>query len=293
MINKRYEQQIEVDENGCIGVRDATIVVVDGVDSPPKFHRKVLEPGSDLTNESVRIKAVAPGVWTPAIVAERAAFLADPETVDPVVPGYVRKTKTRNVILANGAVVQAVLDIVEEDGAIISEVPRPNRLVDVEADVTNESDQVKVLSLAWTQDVIDAANARRAAILAKVAEDVAREESARDTALAATATSHAEIAAQAATKAISDKVVTSLAVAEAGTEEELATALANAQVPAAVASAAIAEAENANAAVLVAEDKATTSRALVETAIAKTAADEAEAKAQTDAASDKASRNSA
>ena len=171
MITKRYEQQIEVDENGCIGVRDATIVVVDGVDSPPKFHRKVLEPGSDLTNESVRLKAVAPGVWTPAVVAARSAFLADPEAVDPIVPGYVQKTKIRNVILANGAVVQSVLNIVEEDGVVVSEVQRPHRLVDVEADVTNESDQVKALSLAWTQDVIDAANARRTAIVSKTPAD--------------------------------------------------------------------------------------------------------------------------
>ena len=173
MITKRHEQQIEVDENGCINVRDSIIVVIDGVDSPPKFHRKVLEPGSDLTNESVRIKAVAPGIWTSTVVSARAAFLADPEAVDHIVPGYVQKTKIKNVILANGAIVQAVLDIVEEDGVVVSAVYSDRRLVDVEADIPDESEQVKSMALAWTQDVKDAANARRAAIISKNKSDVA------------------------------------------------------------------------------------------------------------------------
>ncbi len=292
MITKRYEQQIEVEENGCIGVRDATIVVIDGVDSPPKFHRKVLEPGSDVTNESVRINAVAPAVWTSAVVAARAAFLADPEAVDPVLPGYVQKNKIRNVILANGAVVQSVLDIVEEDGVVVSEVQRPNRLIDVDADVGNESDQVKSMALAWTQDVKDAATARREAILSKIAEDTAREESANLTVQAATATTQAAVAAQTATAAIYAKTEALTAVENATTDEELAEALKAKETTTTVASTAIAESNASNDLATIAEGKKAVAKAAVEDATAKTAAAEVTAKTKTDVASNSAAHRS-
>ena len=57
--------QIEVLEDGQMQVRKATRVYKDGVAiSPPTYHRHVLSPGADVTEEVERVKAVSVAVWT-------------------------------------------------------------------------------------------------------------------------------------------------------------------------------------------------------------------------------------
>jgi len=68
--------QIEVGENGSLGIRSDTIVLDDGVELNRSFHRKVLAPGDDVTGEDAKIQAVAAAVWTDEVVAAWVASQA-------------------------------------------------------------------------------------------------------------------------------------------------------------------------------------------------------------------------
>ena len=69
--------KIEVLESGQIQVRRADKILEDGVEiTPPKYHRHVLAPGDDLTNEEEKVVAVANAVWTPEVIEAYQATLA-------------------------------------------------------------------------------------------------------------------------------------------------------------------------------------------------------------------------
>jgi len=168
MITKRYEQKLEIMDDGRIQCLLSTIVIMDGVEMAPKFHRHVVDVDDDLTNQSERVKAIAPLIWTQEVKAARSTFKANPEATTAITQGIVEKTKAINHVLPSGAIVQQVFDIVEEDGVEVGIAARPNKLIDVEADTTNESEQVKGLALGtWNQEVKAAANARRIATIAE------------------------------------------------------------------------------------------------------------------------------
>ncbi len=70
------DDQITVDRDGSISVREATVIVRDGnIDEayPPRYHRRVLHPGDDLGGKPARVIAIAQGVWTDDVVAAFAA----------------------------------------------------------------------------------------------------------------------------------------------------------------------------------------------------------------------------
>jgi hypothetical protein len=68
--------QIEVGENGSLGIRSDTLVLDDGVEISRNYHRKVLAPGDDVTGEDAKVQAVAGAVWTDEVVAAYAAAVA-------------------------------------------------------------------------------------------------------------------------------------------------------------------------------------------------------------------------
>ena len=55
--------KIEVLENGIIQVRAAMRVLEDGEIISQSYHRHVLLPGDDLTNEDPKVVAVANAAW--------------------------------------------------------------------------------------------------------------------------------------------------------------------------------------------------------------------------------------
>tara|TARA_R110000751_G_scaffold166226_1_gene272166 strand:- start:37 stop:294 length:258 start_codon:yes stop_codon:yes gene_type:complete len=71
--------QIEVGENGSLGIRSDTIVLDDGVELSRNFHRKVLAPGDDVTGEDAKVQSVANAVWTTEVVAAYSASQAAAE----------------------------------------------------------------------------------------------------------------------------------------------------------------------------------------------------------------------
>ena len=55
--------KIEVLEDGTIQVRAAIRVLEDGEVLSSSYHRHVLQPGDDLTNEDPKVVAVANAAW--------------------------------------------------------------------------------------------------------------------------------------------------------------------------------------------------------------------------------------
>ena len=68
------EKQIIVDlietlENGCVQVRTATRILDDGVAVSSSFHRHVVAPGDDYSQEDPRVQAICAVVQTPEVIA--------------------------------------------------------------------------------------------------------------------------------------------------------------------------------------------------------------------------------
>lgn len=68
------EKQIVVDlietlENGCVQVRTATRILDDGVVISSSFHRHVVAPGDDYSQEDPKVQAICAAIQTSEVVA--------------------------------------------------------------------------------------------------------------------------------------------------------------------------------------------------------------------------------
>lgn len=68
--------KIEILADGQIQVRRADIIERDGTEISRQFHRHVLAPGADVTNETEAVQAVAAAVWSPQVIDAYQAKLA-------------------------------------------------------------------------------------------------------------------------------------------------------------------------------------------------------------------------
>jgi len=71
--------KIETLENGTIQVRTATRVLEDGAVLSSSFHRHILHPGQDLTDQDPKVVAIANAVWTDEVVTAYEAMIAAQE----------------------------------------------------------------------------------------------------------------------------------------------------------------------------------------------------------------------
>lgn len=55
--------RIEVLDTGAVQVRTATRIIEDGELLSQSYHRHVLQPGDDLTNEDPKVVAIATAAW--------------------------------------------------------------------------------------------------------------------------------------------------------------------------------------------------------------------------------------
>ena len=60
---------IEVVENGCVQVRTKTSIKEDGVEISSKFHRHVVAPSDDYSQEDAKVKAICAAVHTAEVIA--------------------------------------------------------------------------------------------------------------------------------------------------------------------------------------------------------------------------------
>ena len=72
---KSVVDKIEVLLQGQIQVRRRDQILKDGVEVAATYHRHVLSPGADLTNEDPRVVAIAEATWTPEVIAAYQASL--------------------------------------------------------------------------------------------------------------------------------------------------------------------------------------------------------------------------
>ena len=73
--------QVEVLEDGQIQVRKATRVYKDGVEIGKTYHRHVLTPEADLTNEVKKVKDIAGVVWNEDVVKKFKEKKAERELI--------------------------------------------------------------------------------------------------------------------------------------------------------------------------------------------------------------------
>ena len=76
LIEKTIVDKIEIVENSTIQVRTATIIEKDGTELTRTFHRHVVVPGADITNEDPKVQAIANAIWTEEIIAAYSASIA-------------------------------------------------------------------------------------------------------------------------------------------------------------------------------------------------------------------------
>lgn len=60
---------IEVVENGCVQIRTRTAIYEDSEQLSTSFHRHMIRPGDDYSNEDLRVQAVCAAVHTPEVVS--------------------------------------------------------------------------------------------------------------------------------------------------------------------------------------------------------------------------------
>jgi hypothetical protein len=68
--------KIEALESGVVQVRTATRIVEDGTTISTNFHRHVVTPGQDYSQEDSRVAAICAAVHTPEVIAAYTAAQA-------------------------------------------------------------------------------------------------------------------------------------------------------------------------------------------------------------------------
>lgn len=81
LIEKTIVDKIEIVENNSIQVRTATIIEKDGVELTRTFHRHVVAPGTDITNEDPKVQAIANAIWTEEIITAYSASISSNKTI--------------------------------------------------------------------------------------------------------------------------------------------------------------------------------------------------------------------
>ena len=75
-LSKTNAYKYEISETGAISVRRADIISEDGVEIARNYHRHLLQPGADLSNEIAEVQAIAAIVHTTERISAYQATLA-------------------------------------------------------------------------------------------------------------------------------------------------------------------------------------------------------------------------
>ena len=85
LVKKTVVDKIEVLENGTLQVRSATRVLEDGEVLSSSFHRHVLTPGADTSNEDAKVVAIANATWTADVVTAYNDMIAAQEAAQETI----------------------------------------------------------------------------------------------------------------------------------------------------------------------------------------------------------------
>jgi len=76
LTEKQEIDRIEIVEHGIVQVRQATVIERDGQFVSNSFHRWVLTPDQDITDQEQKVKDICSAAWTPEVKAAYSAFKA-------------------------------------------------------------------------------------------------------------------------------------------------------------------------------------------------------------------------
>ena len=82
LIEKKIVDSINLVESNHIQVRKSTIIEKDDIEIARTYHRHVLSPGDDISNEDSRVQAIANVIWTEEVVNAYKALIAPIEPTD-------------------------------------------------------------------------------------------------------------------------------------------------------------------------------------------------------------------
>ena len=68
--------QITITENGSVMVRESTKVLEDDIELSKSYHRNVLTPGQDISDQPANVVAVCNIAWTPEVISAYQAQLS-------------------------------------------------------------------------------------------------------------------------------------------------------------------------------------------------------------------------
>ena len=74
---------IEVLENNTIQIRNANIIEKDGVEIARTYHRHVINPLDDISNEDEKVQTIANALWTEEVVNNYKALISI--KVEPII----------------------------------------------------------------------------------------------------------------------------------------------------------------------------------------------------------------
>jgi hypothetical protein len=72
---KTIIDKVELTEVNTIQVRTATIIEREGTEISRSYHRHVVAPGEDVSNEDSKVQAIANAIWTAEVIAAYRASL--------------------------------------------------------------------------------------------------------------------------------------------------------------------------------------------------------------------------
>ena len=74
---------IEILENNTIQIRNANIIERDGIEIAKTYHRHVINPLDDITNEDAKVQTIANALWTEEVINNYKALIA---AIKPIIP---------------------------------------------------------------------------------------------------------------------------------------------------------------------------------------------------------------
>jgi hypothetical protein len=77
LIENTSIDQIEIVGNWNIQVRQATVIEKDGVQIARSFHRWVLNPDMDITNQEQKVQNICNAAWTDEVKAAYSIFKSE------------------------------------------------------------------------------------------------------------------------------------------------------------------------------------------------------------------------
>lgn len=75
LTEKTIVDKVELTEHNSIQIRTANIIERDGTEISRTFHRHVVHPGDDVSNEDPKVQAIANAIWTEEVIAAYQALL--------------------------------------------------------------------------------------------------------------------------------------------------------------------------------------------------------------------------